>query len=106
MDWKFRQSGGGNRSTALGRAIVGSADEPETICAGGKAHCGYQDEPSGCREAAPPHPAGEQQRTGDDEPRAQQCEQRRPILLKTSARKYRSRLSLLVLAFICCAMTP
>src|SRR6478735_9272905 len=80
MDWKFRQSDGGDRSTALGRAVVGSAGEQETICAGDEAHCGCRNEFSGYREAAPPYPAGEQQRTGDDEPRAQQCEQRRPIL--------------------------
>ena len=42
MDWKFRQSDGGDRSTALGRAVVGSAGEQETICAGDEAHCGYQ----------------------------------------------------------------
>jgi hypothetical protein len=29
MDWKLRQSGGGDRSTALGRAVVGSTGEQE-----------------------------------------------------------------------------
>jgi len=62
MDWKFRQSGGGDRSTALDRAVVGSAGQQETICAGDEAHCGYQNEFSGYREGAPPYPAGEQQR--------------------------------------------
>ena len=54
MDWKFCQSAGCDRSTALGRAVVGSASEQEEICAGDEAHCGYQNEPSGYREAAPP----------------------------------------------------
>ena len=59
MDWKFRQSGGGDRSTALGRAVVGSAGEQETICAGDEAQCGCQNDFSGYQEAAPPYLAGE-----------------------------------------------
>ena len=31
-------------STAVGRAVVGSAGEQETICAGDEAHSGYQDD--------------------------------------------------------------